>query len=118
MASLTKVIAVEWASFGIRVNALAPVYVGTALVDDLARAGRYDINAQKSGRRLADSASRANCGANGYMELVVRRNRHSVVRAPTQSAASILVRAYPRHRLRHHWTGASIPWPARILISA
>jgi len=47
VASLTKVIAVEWASFGVRVNALAPGYVSTALVDELARAGRYDINALK-----------------------------------------------------------------------
>ena len=48
VVSLTKVLAVEWAPFGVRVNALAPGYVGTALVDELVRAGRLDFEALKN----------------------------------------------------------------------
>lgn len=47
VVSLTKVLAVEWAPFGVRVNALAPGYVSTALVDELARSGRLDIDLLK-----------------------------------------------------------------------
>ncbi len=47
VVSLTKVLAVEWAPLGVRVNALAPGYVGTALVDELARVGRIDVDALK-----------------------------------------------------------------------
>lgn len=43
VVSLTKVLAVEWAPFGVRVNALAPGYVRTALIDELARVGRLDL---------------------------------------------------------------------------
>lgn len=42
---LTKVMAVEWAPSGLRVNALAPGYVQTALVDELVRTGRMDLQA-------------------------------------------------------------------------
>lgn len=42
---LTKVLAVEWAPSGLRVNALAPGYVQTALTDELVRTGRMDYNA-------------------------------------------------------------------------
>lgn len=42
---LTKVLAVEWAPSGLRVNALAPGYVQTALTDELVRTGRMDFDA-------------------------------------------------------------------------
>ena len=42
---LTKVLAEEWAPSGLRVNALAPGYVQTALTDELVRTGRMDYNA-------------------------------------------------------------------------
>lgn len=42
IAQMTKNLACEWAGIGIRVNALAPGYVGTALVKTLEAAGRID----------------------------------------------------------------------------
>ncbi|MFJ1713896.1 MULTISPECIES: SDR family NAD(P)-dependent oxidoreductase [unclassified Streptomyces] len=45
VAALTKVLAVEWAPFGIRVNALAPGYVETELLTRLSDAGRLDMRA-------------------------------------------------------------------------
>ncbi|MFI9629010.1 SDR family NAD(P)-dependent oxidoreductase [Streptomyces sp. NPDC052042] len=45
VAALTKVLAVEWAPHGIRVNALAPGYVETELVARLAEDGRLDTEA-------------------------------------------------------------------------
>ncbi|MGO4406269.1 SDR family oxidoreductase [Bosea sp. RAF48] len=42
IAQITKNLACEWAGLGIRVNALAPGYVGTALVRTLEAAGRID----------------------------------------------------------------------------
>lgn len=42
---LTKVLAIEWAKSNVRVNAIAPGYVETALVGQLVRDGRMDIDA-------------------------------------------------------------------------
>lgn len=41
---MAKALAIEWAKLGIRVNAIAPGYVKTALVEDLAARGRLDID--------------------------------------------------------------------------
>lgn len=40
---LTKVLAIEWAKSNVRVNAIAPGYVKTALVDQLVQEGRMDL---------------------------------------------------------------------------
>ncbi|NYT84711.1 SDR family NAD(P)-dependent oxidoreductase [Pollutimonas harenae] len=45
VAMLTKVLAIEWAGHGIRVNAIAPGYVKTALVEELVAEGRMDLDA-------------------------------------------------------------------------
>jgi NAD(P)-dependent dehydrogenase (short-subunit alcohol dehydrogenase family) len=42
---MTRALASEWARDGIRVNAVAPGYVRTALVDDLVRRGAIDAHA-------------------------------------------------------------------------
>ncbi|RKT87023.1 NAD(P)-dependent dehydrogenase, short-chain alcohol dehydrogenase family [Saccharopolyspora antimicrobica] len=44
VASLTKVLAVEWAAHGIRVNAIGPGYVETDLLSSLAEQGRLDLD--------------------------------------------------------------------------
>ena len=41
--TITKTLAIEWASKGVRVNALAPGYIKTALVNHLLETGAYDI---------------------------------------------------------------------------
>jgi len=45
VAMMTKGLAIEWAEHGIRVNALAPGYVKTALVEQLVEAHRLDDRA-------------------------------------------------------------------------
>lgn len=45
VANLARTLATEWAEYGVRVNALAPGYVETALVADLIQAGRLDVAA-------------------------------------------------------------------------
>ena len=40
---MTKALAIEWASLGIRVNAIAPGYVLTPFVEDLVEQGRLDL---------------------------------------------------------------------------
>jgi NAD(P)-dependent dehydrogenase (short-subunit alcohol dehydrogenase family) len=47
VAMLTKVLAIEWAAQGVRVNAVAPSYVETALIAELVRDGRLDIKAME-----------------------------------------------------------------------
>ncbi len=43
VAMMTKVLAIEWARHGVRVNAIAPGYVETDLVRGLAAEGRIDL---------------------------------------------------------------------------
>jgi NAD(P)-dependent dehydrogenase (short-subunit alcohol dehydrogenase family) len=45
VAMMTKSLAIEWAAFGIRVNAVAPGYVRTHLVEELVNAGKIDVAA-------------------------------------------------------------------------
>lgn len=45
VAMMAKVLAIEWAKYGVRVNAIAPGYVRTALVEELAARGRLDVSA-------------------------------------------------------------------------
>jgi NAD(P)-dependent dehydrogenase (short-subunit alcohol dehydrogenase family) len=44
---MTRAMACEWGGQGIRVNAIAPGYVQTALVEELVGAGRLDVEAIK-----------------------------------------------------------------------
>ncbi|MBS0368456.1 MAG: SDR family oxidoreductase [Proteobacteria bacterium] len=45
IAAMTRSMACEWARRGVRVNAVAPGYVRTALIDDLERRGAFDAAA-------------------------------------------------------------------------
>src|SRR2546427_648892 len=45
IAAMTRAMACEWARSGVRVNAVAPGYVRTALVDELAHKGALDLHA-------------------------------------------------------------------------
>ena len=51
IAMMTRVLACEWAGYGIRVNAVAPGYVRTRLVDDLISRGRLDAGLCEGPRR-------------------------------------------------------------------
>lgn len=59
IVAMTRSLACEWARRGVRVNAVAPGYVRTALVDELVRKGALDrraIEARTPQARLADPA--------------------------------------------------------------
>jgi NAD(P)-dependent dehydrogenase (short-subunit alcohol dehydrogenase family) len=43
VAQLTRTLACEWGQFGVRVNALAPTYVATPMIERLASEGKVDI---------------------------------------------------------------------------
>ena len=45
LLGMTRALAMEWARAGIRVNAVAPGYVATTLVSELARQGALDVQA-------------------------------------------------------------------------
>ena len=47
VAMMAKALSSEWAREGVRVNAIAPGYVRTALLDDLAARGRVDLDRLK-----------------------------------------------------------------------
>jgi len=47
VVALTKSLAVEWAPYGIRMNAIGPGYTRTALVEELGQSGRLDIEKLK-----------------------------------------------------------------------
>jgi NAD(P)-dependent dehydrogenase (short-subunit alcohol dehydrogenase family) len=44
VVGLTRVLAVEWAEHQVRVNAVGPTWTKTALIDDLVRQGKVDID--------------------------------------------------------------------------
>lgn len=63
IVAMTRSLACEWARAGLRVNAIAPGYVRTALVDKLVREGALDVAAIEARTplgRLAEPAEIAN----------------------------------------------------------
>jgi NAD(P)-dependent dehydrogenase (short-subunit alcohol dehydrogenase family) len=60
---MTKVMAIEWARFGIRVNCISPGYIRTELIDQLAQEGKLklsDLEKRTPQRRLGTGADVAN----------------------------------------------------------
>jgi len=44
IAHLTRTLACEWGAAGVRVNALAPTYIRTPMIDRLAASGKIDLD--------------------------------------------------------------------------
>ena len=66
VSAMAKALAIEWGPHGVRVNAMAPGYVKTALVDDLVARGRLDptkLIAKTPLRRMIDPAEIADLAA-------------------------------------------------------
>lgn len=60
---MTRVMAIEWARFGIRVNCIAPGYIRTDLIDELVAAGKLelgDLERRTPQRRLGSADDVAN----------------------------------------------------------
>jgi NAD(P)-dependent dehydrogenase (short-subunit alcohol dehydrogenase family) len=60
---MTKVMAIEWARYGIRVNCIAPGYIRTELIDQLAVDGKVkleDLEKRTPQRRLGTGDDIAN----------------------------------------------------------
>lgn len=58
VSMMARALAIEWGTNGVRVNALAPGYFQTALIDDLVARGRLDVEQLRRRtpvRRLADA---------------------------------------------------------------